>query len=282
MLPAWRDIAVFLDATTVGEHIGRHAAALAQRHNAHLVGVYGVSHDKAHPAVSYTRGTAAIRGMVMRQRLADEQKAIAAARHFGELTRDYGIGSEFRIVWRDDLHDDGILRALHCDLIVAAHPKPADLPSGWSAERLLLTTGIPVLLVPSGWDGKTIGDNVLIAWNRSREARRAVNDAIPFINAASNVTVLTIDSDRNPERYGAEPGTNLLDHLFRHGARGEIVNVASEGAPIADVILDQTKERGADLLVIGAYSHPRTTEILFGGVTRSLLSSARLPLLISR
>src|SRR3546814_18540760 len=98
-----------------------------------------------------------------------------------------------------------MLRALHCDLIVAAHPKPADLPSGWSAERLLLATGIPVLMIPAGWGGETIGENVMIAWNRSREARRAVNDAIPFINSASNVTNLTIDSGRKPERFGEEP-----------------------------------------------------------------------------
>src|SRR3546814_12167860 len=109
-------------------------------------------------------------GEVMaRQRHVDEEKVLAAARHFGDLVREHQIGSEFRIVWRNALGDDGILRALHCDLIVAAHPKPADLPAGWSAERLLLTTGIPVLLVPNGWQGETIGENVLIAWNRSRE-----------------------------------------------------------------------------------------------------------------
>src|SRR3546814_11462783 len=76
--------------------------------------------------------------------------------------------------------------------------------------------------------------------------------------------------------------SDLLEHLSRHGARVEIANITSEGAPVADVILDQAAERDANLLVIGAYSHPRTTEILFGGVTRSLLSSARVPLLISR
>src|SRR3546814_15742025 len=118
---------------------------------------------------------------------------MAAARHFGELAREYGIGSEFRIVWRDDLRDEGMLRALHCDLIVAAHPTPADLPSGWSPERLLLATGIPVLMIPAGWGGETIGDNVLIAWHRSREARRAVNDTITFIQSSPNVDQLTND-----------------------------------------------------------------------------------------
>ncbi|WP_324749799.1 universal stress protein [Sphingomonas sp. LY54] len=282
MLPVWRDIAVFLDATTVGEHVGRHAAALARRHGAHLVGVYGLAQDSARPSDTFARGTEAIREVIARQRLADEQKVMAAARHFAELTREYEIGAEFRIVWRDDMHDEAILRALHCDLIVAAHPKPEDLPAGWSAERLLLTTGIPVLLIPRAWDGETIGENVVIAWNRSREARRAVNDAVPFFKAASRVTIMTVDDIRSADETEAQPGANLLEHLSRHGARAEIVNIHSEGASVADVILEQVAEHDADLLVIGAYSHPRTAQILFGGVTRSLLSSARLPLLISR
>src|SRR3546814_13737556 len=90
-----------------------------------------------------------------------------------------------------------MLRALHCDLIVAAHPKPADLPSGWSAERLLLATGIPVLMIPPGWGGETIGENVLIDWNRMREDRREVNNAIHFIYPASNVPLLNTDHGRN-------------------------------------------------------------------------------------
>src|SRR3546814_3465906 len=80
---------------------------------------------------------------------------------------------------------------------------------------------MPVLMIPAGWGGETIGENVLIAWNRSREERRAVNDAIPFINSASNVTILNIDSGRNPERFGTEPGANLLAPLSRHGASSE-------------------------------------------------------------
>src|SRR3546814_6846737 len=77
--------------------------------------LYGVSHENAHPTETFARGTAAIRDVLTRQRLADEQKIIAAARHFGELAREYGIGSEFRIVWRDDLRDEGMLRALRSE-----------------------------------------------------------------------------------------------------------------------------------------------------------------------
>lgn len=281
LLSGWRDIAVFLDATPDGERIGRHAAMLAQRHKAHLVGVYSVTHTPLHPAASYARG-AAVAAVSKQQREDDEKKALAAARHFGELTREYQIGSEFRIVWRDSVVDDSVIRALHCDLIVAAHPTPVDLPSNWSAERLLLESGIPVLLIPDGWSGETIGNSIIIAWNRSRQARRAVNDAMPFIDTASNVTILTIDSDRNPAYYGDDPGVNLLDHLLRHGAHAEVAKVESQGVPVADIILNETAARSADLLIIGAYSHPRSRERLFGGVTRSLLSETHLPMLISR
>lgn len=276
-----RDIAVFLDATPDGARIGRHAAKLAQRHNAHLVGIYGVTRTPLSPAATFVRGTAV--AAVSRQQVqADEQKALTAAHHFGELTREFQIGSEFRIVWRDSVIDDSVLRALQCDLIVAAHPRPVDLPSNWSAERLLLEMGIPVVLVPNGWNGETIGDAVLIAWNRSREARRAVNDAMPFIDTASKVTILTVDSDRNPAYYGDEPGANLFDHLGRHGAKAEMAKADSHGQPVAQVILSEAAARGADLLILGAYSHPRSREMVFGGVTRSLLANTQLPMLISR
>src|SRR3546814_3437342 len=112
-----------------------------------------------------------------------------------------------------------------------------DLPSSWSAERLLLVTGIPVLLIPDGWTGATIGDAPLIAWNRSREARRAVNDALPFINMAAKVTILTIDSDRNHGHYGDDSGTNLAEHLTRHGATVEVAKLSPDGTEIGSTNL---------------------------------------------
>src|SRR3546814_8705896 len=76
---------------------------------------------------------------------------------------------------------------------------------------------------------------------------------------AAKVTILTIDSDRNPGHYGDDPGTNLAEHLTRHGATVEVAKLSSDGSAIADVILNQAAAQNADLLIIGAYSHPRTT-----------------------
>jgi len=280
MVPEWRDIAVFLDESPVGEQIGRRAALLAQRHKAHLVGVYGVPRDRTRWD-GYVRGPG-IKAHLKNRHLADENKVLAAGRYFGTLSEDYAISSEFRIVWRDGLMDDAVLRALHCDLIVAAHPKPEGLPENWSAERLLLNTGTPVLVIADGWTGEEIGETVLIAWNRSREARRAVSDAMPFISTARHVTILVIDDERDTDHSGEQPGINLFEHLSRHGAKVEIAQVSAAGAPIAQVIASEAVPRGANLLVLGAYSRPRTSEVLFGGTTRSLLASVPVPLLISR
>lgn len=281
MLSNWRDIAVFLDASSRGETIGRDAARLAQQHNAHLIGIYGMKPLVSPPASSYARG-GAIREVIEEQRRSEERQALTAGRWFSEFLQEYAIGSEFRIVWSDGPDGDSALRALHCDLIVATHPKLEHLPAGWSAEQLLRITGIPVLLIPTAWRGDRVGRHVLIAWNRSREARRAVNDAMPFIAAADDVTILIVDGDRNPDRFGESPGSNLLGHLSRHEAKVQIAHVSSEGAPVAEVIVAEAIRRGADLLIVGASSRSRPAEALFGGVTRSLLSDSRSPMFISR
>lgn len=280
----WRDIAVFLDGSPMGEKVGRHAARLADKHAAHLIGIYGVARPGSKGSYEgFARGQEAIRQVLERRQAAEEKKVLAVGRGFAELTRETGVSAEFRVVWNDGRDADSVLRALHCDLIVSAHPKPSDLPASWSAQHLLLATGTPVLLVPDSLESESaIGDVVLIAWNRSREARRAVNDAMPFITAARKTVILTVDADRNPERFGDEPGSNLLEHLRRHGVAVDIVHTASTGAPVSEVIIQKAAEHGADLLVIGAYSRPRTSQFLFGGTTRSLLAEAGMPMLISR
>lgn len=280
MLPEWRDIAVFLDASPRGDRIGQRAAQLARRGKAHLIGIYAVPRE-LHPSDGYARGPA-IKGMLDSRRQAEEEKAATAGRHFAQLTLDHAISSEFRVVWHGGSTDAAVLRSLHSDLIVSAHPRLEGLPAAWSGEKLLLDTGTPVLLVPDAWTGETIGNRVVIAWNRSREARRAVNDAMPFICAASQVTILIVDRVGYDDATEANPGANLFDHLTRHGARVDIADISSDRTPIAHVITDEAIRRGADLLVLGAYSRPRTQELIFGGTTRTLLSDPPIPFLISR
>ncbi|HKB90827.1 MAG TPA: universal stress protein, partial [Opitutaceae bacterium] len=194
----------------------------------------------------------------------------------------YDISAEFRVIWNDQGQEDVVLHSLHCDLIVIGHPKSHGIPENWTPDRLLRATGVPVLIVPDGKDAAGIGDKVLVAWNASREARRAITDAMPFIETAKTVTVLVIDADKGAHHYGEEPGADIALHLARHGAHVEVEQVSSHGKPIGEVILSYAAKCEADVIVIGARSHARPTEILFGGVTRTLLAQSTIPLVMSR
>lgn len=279
MLHRWKTIAVLMDATPQGERVARHAAALARRCDAYLIGVFGVARDPIHPADAYARGEG-VKEVARRLLLADDRKAAEASARLAELVLEYDIRCEFRVAWRDSLGED-VLRRLDCDLIVAAYPKPRDLPPGWSAETLLLAGGVPILLIPDSWTNDHIGDRVMIAWNGSRKALRAVNDAMPLLEAAQRVTILVVDGDKDPERYGAVPGVDVKAHLTHHDIAAEVLAVASGDASVAETIAAKAAELDADLTVLGAYSHSRAAEAIFGGVTRALLAHAPRPLLIS-
>lgn len=278
MLPSLKDVAVFLDASPTGQRVGQFAAAIAARHQAHLIGIHGAAREHTG---AYVRGGAALQEVIDRRMESDERQGIEAGRYLAALSLEHGISSEFRVVWKHDEEHQAPLRSLHCDLIVSAQPQVAGLPDTWSAEALVLTTGIPVLMFPAAWEGGQTGRHVLIAWNRSREARRAVADALPFIHAADQVTVLAIDTGRLP-RLPEPPGSHLVEHLGRHGIKAELAVVEGGQKPVAEVILTEATARGADLVVMGAYSRARAAQVLFGGTTRTMLGDATLPVLMSR
>jgi nucleotide-binding universal stress UspA family protein len=203
----------------------------------------------------------------------------SANRSFSAGCAREGINFEFRSFRQDAIDDSAKLNSLHTDLVIVGGLRAGGLPRDWSAEELLLATGVPFLLLPETWTGSTT-ERVVVAWNASREARRAIIDALPFLVTAQTVTVLVIDPQKNPG-HGEEPGADVAHFLTRHGAKVVVESVQSRGETTADVILGYAKRHATDLVVIGAYSHTRTTEMIFGGVTRSLLREATVPLLIA-
>jgi nucleotide-binding universal stress UspA family protein len=125
-----------------------------------------------------------------------------------------------------------------------------------------------------------LGENVLIAWNGSREASRAVQEALPLMNASSVVTVLLVDPEEDADIDVAE---DLVAHLGRHGlhAKTQVIRHDLATLAVSDAILTQVSELDADLLVMGAYSHTRFREIILGGVTRDILRDMNLPVLVA-
>lgn len=277
---SFKSIAVFVNSTPAGEVRASYAAKMAFVHGAHLIGIFVVPPIFAgSPAESFVRGRLAVRQVIAGQQAKEAAAIDAAKRSFSVACIREDISFEFRFLHQDDFHDSAALNSLHTDLVIVGGARPLGLLGDWSAEVLLLATGVPLLLLPEPWSGAA-AEHVVVAWNASREARRAIADALPFIVGAQSVTVLVIDPQKNP-RHGEEPGADVARYLVRHGAKVVVEQVQSAGEPIARVILAYAERHASDLIVVGAYSHPRTTEMIFGGVTRSLLRDAAVPLLIA-
>jgi nucleotide-binding universal stress UspA family protein len=282
-LPGWKTIAVFVDDTPQGLTIAERAAALAERCGAHLIGIHGNPAIPAqHLCDAFARGRVAIGGVIARHHAAAAQRIIDVRRHFIACVGQHGVTPEFRTIGSDADDDDPVLNSLHCDLVVIGHPEPHGLPRGWSPDRLQLASGVPVLIFPDGWKGDTVGQRIIVYWNASREARRAMTDAMPLLGAAQSVTVLVVDPAKRAHAHGNAPGVDIALYLARHGARVEVERVASAGASVAEVILSRAVAGGADLIVAGVCSQPRWAELIFGGIARTLLTRMPVPILVSR
>jgi len=277
---AFRSIAVFVDPSPAGEARTSYAVKMASRHGAHLIGIFAVPTMWGDsPAESFVRGQEAVRRVIASHRSGEAAATEAANRSFSSGCAREAISSEFRHFRQDDVNDSAALNSLHADLVIVGGPRAGGLPRDWSAESLLLATGVPFLLLPEPWTG-SVAEHVVVAWNASREARRAISDALPLLVDALSVTILVVDPQKN-SRHGDEPGADVAHYLTRHGAKVVVEQAQSDGQPIAKVILAYAQRQHTDLVLVGAYSHTRTTEMIFGGVTRSLLRDSAVPLLIA-
>jgi nucleotide-binding universal stress UspA family protein len=121
----------------------------------------------------------------------------------------------------------------------------------------------------------------MIAWDSGREAARAVNDALPVLEQATAVTVLSVNPRPGIDLHGEEPGADIALHLSRHGVKVEVQQTQVEEINVGDTVLSRLADLGCDLLVMGAYGHSRLREVVLGGVTRTLFESMTVPVLMS-
>ena len=142
-----------------------------------------------------------------------------------------------------------------------------------------MTSGRPILVIPYIGRFATVGSRILVGWNNSREATRAVNDAMPLLAKAISVTVLEA-SARNSATDDAT-GADITRHLTRHGINAEITRTVTSSISTPDLLLNHAADMSADLLVVGGYGHSRLRELVLGGVTRELLRHMTLPVLMS-
>ncbi|MEZ6024044.1 MAG: universal stress protein [Hyphomonadaceae bacterium] len=181
----------------------------------------------------------------------------------------------------DAVDADGVVaHARVADLIVMARASAHDRARRALIEDVLFKSGRPVLLTPEqslprSWD------TILIGWNAKAEVVHAIAGAMPMLQAAKRVVVVTIDATPTMSGHSQTPGHEIAAHLARHGVTVEVRNVDGMGRTEGKALLDEAMAVAADLLVLGAYGHSRAQEFLFGGVTRELLDASPFPLLMA-
>ncbi|MFT4183721.1 MAG: universal stress protein [Rhizobium sp.] len=146
----------------------------------------------------------------------------------------------------------------------------------------LFQSPAPILVVPKGRSVSLRPGTVLVAWDSRNEASQAVRAAMEQLKAAANVSVALVDPYASTRSNGEEPGADVAAFLARHGVRVSVDVLASGGRSVSDVLRQHAVDIGAELIVMGAYGHSRVREWIFGGVTRSMLETSPVPLLMTR
>lgn len=275
-----RELIVFLDEYADADNLLGVAAGLARKHEARLVGAFVPSGGLLTRADEFARGTAS--GAAAAEYLSHAGESLArAARQFADITERDGLATAWHAISSYATAADIVLHARYADVSIVGQPREQRVRL-WGPEDILFAFGGPTLIVPEDPAiANPIGDRVLVAWNATREARRAIGDALSILAGASEVTVLIVDSPGPSDRSRPEPGANIARYLAAHGIPADVKCLSSNGVDIGTVILREAQTAGADMIVMGAYGHSRIVELVLGGATRTVLQEARLPVLMS-
>jgi nucleotide-binding universal stress UspA family protein len=168
------------------------------------------------------------------------------------------------------------------ELIVTPHIGETDdtFEDGRIADRLMMESGRPVLIAPAG-DIASIGSDITVGWNASREAARAVFDALPLLQQADNVHVVWVDPRLPSGQSVSRAADDIAASLARAGVHCEAVEATAGGGSIGAELLNRARDYGSDLIVMGGYGRTRFREMIFGGATRHMLDHMNVPILMS-
>lgn len=291
-----RDIVVVLEESAQSEIRLGIAIALARQHNAHLTGLSALDVLMPDRPLVQRRDGLGMGAQPVAQvinwglapppsylevdtRAAEAAERVEAA--FREQLQFSGLQGDWRMA-SDDVSEAVVCQARQADLVILGQVNPDHPPplGRHLIEAALMTSGRPILAIPYVGRFKAVGTRILVAWNNSREAARAVNDALPLLAQAALVTVLEVNSTGRKPTATDATGADIARHLARHGINAEARTVAG-GISVPDALLNYAADVSADLLVLGGYGHSRLRELVLGGVTRELLRHMTVPVLMS-
>jgi nucleotide-binding universal stress UspA family protein len=272
-----KDIVVNLSGRGLQDFAADYAASVAAAFGARIVGI-AFLYEPVIP--DGTLGGVPVE-LIELQREENSKAAKKAVSQFESAAKKAGIAAESRIL---DATFGGAATsfariARRFDLAVIGQ---AQREHGASEELMiegtLFESGRPVIVVPYIQKRGVTLERVLACWDGSRTAARAIADAMPLLERAKAVDIVSVAEERKGEDV---TGANMSDHLARHGIAAELKPLTKGDLAIEDVILSYAADSGADFMVMGGYGHSRLREFILGGVTRGILASMTLPVLMS-
>jgi len=275
-----RDILVVIENAAVVPQRIAPAAALATRLGARLTGFFA----SGYPIIGSYGDVSGWSQLVDAYMEAQRREAAAAGAAFRQTLTQDKLQGEW--IFREaDETGSAIAEAALYDVILVGQPNPdAGLSGaiGLRPEEIVLSCGRPVIVVPYAGTFPDIGRRVLVAWNGSREAARALYDAMFLMTQADGVTVIEIDPPAPGVAAPAASAAQVAAALTRRGIAAKPETETTSGEiSVENLLLSRANDLDADLLVMGAYGHSRMREFVLGGVSRSIFRHMTLPVLMS-
>lgn len=273
-----RDMVVFFEDDAERDHRLTWAANLAERWHAHLIGCF-VAPDMVQDIHAGHAIGGALASVISDHAAAVGRAADAARTVLDRLVFRREMTHEFRI-FDEPLAEGLMLHARHASIAVTGRSAGAGDSRLHLAQELIFSSGLPTILLPSGWQVDRLPRRIVVGWNGSREATRAIADALPLLQEARLVHLVVVPEKRNDGMLGQEPGADMARHLLRYGVNVFVEQVAATEAGAA--LLNHAGKVEADLLVMGARARSQLSELIFGGATRTVFNRAALPIFLSQ
>ena len=277
-----RNLLVSLNDYDMHEQLSNFAAALAREHGAHLNGVYVVPALRLYPVV-----TVHIPPDVMEaQRKAFHRRGEEVGAAFRQACKKAGVECDWYLheSFTPLVADTIIGMGRMHDLIITGQPPREEEPDQEAdfADRLVMESGRPVLFVPRTGETKAQFGHIVVGWNGTREAARALHDAMELLKRASRVDLVRVDGVPEEGLDEALDVEMLADLLKRHGVPAKAYIIPQDGHDDPGAaLMAHANAQEADLLVMGAWGHSRLREYVFGGATRHVLQEMSRPVLMS-
>ena len=273
---SYNSVLVFLDNSAASERRLDFALQFAQQHNAHLTGIH-MSYGPLLPFDPYGQ----VSGVALEWEMEVQKKQQKSKAEFTHKAGNAGINFDWDCYRDTELHQV-VARARLADICLVGQVSNGTSDNEINRNffsQFVINLGKPVLFLPGEKECSAEFKHIVVAWNGSRESTRAIADAMPLLQSARIVSVISASSKK--KQNGQMPDVDVAAFLARHKVKVDVEKVDIDSAEVADLILSRIDLKSADLLVMGAYGHTRFSEFVLGGMTRTIMKKMTVPVLMS-